>query len=685
MPGRSTATRVLVVIGGLLAALSMIAGHVNREVFDGAALAHNVDEIRRDDAVAQQVGIAISDALIRANPDLVALGPLVQQVSINVAGGDLLSGPVQVGVQAAYTALVDGDDSTVLRLADVGAVVTAVLATVAPDRAPVSSDVSVTLATLGDGEPGDTLAWVAHYVQTLAWMLPLATLMSFAGAVWLSRDRWWAAASIGRALVWAAGGVGLLLAVGGFLVRRMDSDELAGALAQAGWVVMVRPLWWGVAIVGAIGAIVALACRPTGETVDQRVARLRSVVGAEPHGVLAISLRAVLVGIVGIAAIVDPIGVIEPVITLAGAALVVFAALELLRALAEALERRSQAGDERVEEAPVSAGRGRRVVARWVLGGAAVVLVGLVVLEARPGSEVPVAAAVPDTCNGHVELCERTFDDVAYAASHNSMSVAGAPGWFIGEQVDPIPTQLDQGVRALLIDVWSGQPTSGSIVRTAATSYAGGARRGPSRLRARGGRRRPAHRRLRRRAGDRVPRLATCATGCARSDRRRSGTCCPAPRAWLAINPGEVVTLFIEDHVDADLIAADIESSGLLPLRLPARGRPALADVAGDDRLEPTPRRDGRGGRRAATLRPWLVNGFELTQDTPYTFPTVDDFSCDRQPRAVGRPVVPAQPLAVRVRVAGHQRPAREPARGAAAACRAVRVRARARSPTSSP
>ena len=183
----------------------MIAGHVNREVFDGAALAHNVDEIRRDDAVAQQVGIAISDALIRANPDLVALGPLVQQVSINVAGGDLLSRPVQAGVQAAYSALVDGDDSIVLRLADVGAVVTAVLATVAPDRAPVSSDVSVTLATLGDGEPGDTLAWVAHYVETLAWMLPLATLMTFAGAVWLSRDRWWVGASIGRALVWAAG------------------------------------------------------------------------------------------------------------------------------------------------------------------------------------------------------------------------------------------------------------------------------------------------------------------------------------------------------------------------------------------------------------------------------------------------------------------------------------------------
>jgi hypothetical protein len=33
---------------------------------------------------------------------------------------------------------------------------------------------------------------------------------------------------------------------------------------------------------------------------------------------------------------------------------------------------------------------------------------------------------------------------------------------------------------------------------------------------------------------------------------------------------------------------------------------------------------DGSGGE----TYPWLRNAFELTQDTPYTFPTPDDFSC---------------------------------------------------------
>ena len=99
-------------------------------------------------------------------------------------------------------------------------------------------------------------------------------------------------------------------------------------------------------------------------------------------------------------------------------------------------------------------------------------------------------------------------------------------------------------------------------------------------------------------------------------------------RGWLAINPGEVVTLFVEDHVDADLIAADVESSGLLPLVYqPEAGQPwpTLREMIDSNQRLVVMLEEGTGGDAA----PWLVNGFELTQDTPYTFPTAADFSCD--------------------------------------------------------
>jgi hypothetical protein len=56
--------------------LGVAAGHVNRNVLDGPTFVDHVDELRQDDDVATQVGIRISDQLIAAKPDLVALRPL---------------------------------------------------------------------------------------------------------------------------------------------------------------------------------------------------------------------------------------------------------------------------------------------------------------------------------------------------------------------------------------------------------------------------------------------------------------------------------------------------------------------------------------------------------------------------------------------------------------------------------
>jgi hypothetical protein len=98
-------------------------------------------------------------------------------------------------------------------------------------------------------------------------------------------------------------------------------------------------------------------------------------------------------------------------------------------------------------------------------------------------------------------------------------------------------------------------------------------------------------------------------------------------RNWLAANPTEVVTLFIEDHVDSALIASDVEAAGLLSyVHQPVVGEPwpTLAEMIGSGQRLVVMVEEGDGGDTA----PWLVNGFDFTQDTPYTFPTVESFSC---------------------------------------------------------
>jgi hypothetical protein len=82
--------------------------------------------------------------------------------------------------------------------------------------------------------------------------------------------------------------------------------------------------------------------------------------------------------------------------------------------------------------------------------------------------DAKVVAAAPEvllTCNGHPELCDRHLNEVAFAASHNSMSGADIRDWMFPNQNAGIPQQLEDGIRGFLIDVHYGIPI-GERVKT---------------------------------------------------------------------------------------------------------------------------------------------------------------------------------------------------------------------------
>ena len=66
-------------------------------------------------------------------------------------------------------------------------------------------------------------------------------------------------------------------------------------------------------------------------------------------------------------------------------------------------------------------------------------------------------------CNGSAALCARTLDAVAFVGTHNSMSADGEPGWLFPAQNAGIAQQLDDGVRALLIDTHYGFQTARGV------------------------------------------------------------------------------------------------------------------------------------------------------------------------------------------------------------------------------
>ena len=95
---------------------------------------------------------------------------------------------------------------------------------------------------------------------------------------------------------------------------------------------------------------------------------------------------------------------------------------------------------------------------------AGAVAIGVIVdrgggLQRRGGQRGAGTAPIGRGLQRSDELCDRPLDQVAFPATHNSMSAATNPGWLFAQQERGIPDQMNDGVRGLLIDAHYGIPT----------------------------------------------------------------------------------------------------------------------------------------------------------------------------------------------------------------------------------
>jgi hypothetical protein len=630
---RRALTWVLLVLGGLLLFLAVPAGYVNRTVLDAPTFANRVDEVRKRDDVARVLGEEVAQQLITQNPDLVALAPLVETVATGVMGSDVLSGPTRLAASQVNQALTTGDSQqVVLRIADAGAVVAGVVGAVAPEKAPQATDVAATLSTVGSQGWASGFVEIAGTVDTLAWLLPVLALLCLTGAVLAHADRWQGLRRVGWAVLAAAGVLSVLVVAGGAIVTRRAGGEKADAIVTGVWEVFVRPIWWPVGLLAAVGALLVMI--GSGRAASWSTSRLTHWVTHQPRTPAGVITKAVAFVVAGVATVFEPQGMVTLFAFVAGVLLVV--------AGVGALARLADRGEEHDGE--------RRSVS-WVplavaVGVGVLVLGGLVVWAGRPPSP-DVAGAVDgavtgtgEICNGHAELCARPFDEVSFVATHNSMAAAGLAGWYLAEQGWDVIPQLDNGVRALLVDVWYGRDAGGGRVRTSARSYAEALQVATETV------------------GPEVVQSALrvidavapgepqgpealflchglCETGATSFDDSLRDI-----RSWLNTNPDEVMTIFVEDHVDAADVGKAVEAAGLADyVYTPVKGQPfpTLGDMIRSGKRLVVMLEEGDG---RPVGYPWLVSGFEFVQETPYTFPTVESFSCAENRGEVDAPLL---------------------------------------------
>jgi hypothetical protein len=630
---RRNAAVALAVITALLLAGAAMTWYVRSALIDSEEFAARATSALEDsDLRAVLADRVVGELTPGVVPDALAVRPLLVPVVAEAAGSSAFRSVFGRVVAARHRALWDGEASLTISLPLGEGTIFQTLEQVVPQvaeaipaglRAPVlrldPSDAELDGARVLD----DVVAW--------RWPLLIAALLAAAACALLAGGVRAALVHLGIAVAGAGllvaavvAGLGEVVAAHAAHAADLSDDRERGA---------VRSLWSAffgdlataglvAALGGAVVAAAAASRRPEFDLTAVRGWAHRAATSPRPA---ARTGRALALIAVGAALVFEPALLGRILLVSAGIAIALLGVIHLTSGSGPAPAQTSS-----------STGRPVLLAAAVATAVAATVLV-LVLLLPGPASE-PLARADPAGCNGSRALCDRRLDEVVFPATHNSYAAADEPGWFFANQRFGIERQLDDGIRAFLIDVHFGapDPENGRVLtdfqaedasrNKVAVALGPEALRTADRLVGRADVGRP--------EGERH--VYMCHTLC-ELGAEPLGEQLALFRAFLDANPREVLILFVEPYVpveeieraldDADLLeeAAEIAVGEPLPtLGELIRERTRLVVLAEQD-----------GG-----ARPWYLPGFELVQDTPLGATRPGEFRCRRFRGEPGSPML---------------------------------------------
>lgn len=592
------------------------AAYAKRTVFNPDRFSDRAVSVLDDDAVRNQIAAAITDAVISQEPNAIAARPLIEAVAEGLVSSTALQSLLASGIADVHRTVIEGNEDTlVVTLTDIGVLLRGALETAAPDVAkkiPRTLDADV-LTSGGDPEEGFFIdvSQIAQDLAVLHWVGLVLGLLLAAGSIALAPTRLAGLRRIGRALTIGSVAAVLVWQLG----RVLTTAPLDGDTADA-----VRAIWnaflgdlriWFIVLAGA-GIVVTAGASSTREPIDlsARVARAWDWITRVPERTLLRVIRAVVLILVGIWVVQNRETVVEIAVIVLALFLLDAGASEVMRMAAGRVRTEQEAEPSPQAEAEADLGGG--ALARVVLVGLAL-FGGIVFLGTRGGEDERPPLRV-DTCNGSVELCDRTLDEVVFPATHNSMSGATYRNWFFAQHEQGMSQQLEAGIRGLLVDPHYGVKTPDGIATDFEADTTSRAKLegslGPEGV--------AAAERIRSQigfTGEGEREVFLCHGFC-------EVGAIPAEKGFrevadfLTANPGEVVVMSIEDATSPEDTVAELEAAGLdeFAYRGPNGPWPTLREMIDDnERLLVMAERDG--GEPA-----WYRDQFEITQETPFKF-----------------------------------------------------------------
>lgn len=614
--------RILAVLCGTLGVAAIVTGAVYayaaRSLFNPDTFAQRVADGLAQPDLARIVAGHVADGIIDERRDLTPYRPLLVGSVEQVVSSAPFRALVRRAVRKAHATIVSqSGENLALTISDLGVVVRDALS-MYPDLAKKLPNEAHLIVAIDDWAPAKHLATLLRMERRLRTRatigLAFGALMCVLGAALARRkDRYLIRLGIGIAM-----GAFVLAAVarfGGVGTPFFVHTDGAVALVRGLWTAFIEPLTIRMLILSGIGIVLVAGVTSILEKVDvpDLVGSVARVAAARPrHSWLAFA-RAISVSVAGAFVAFNPRMSAEVIAVAVGAVLFFLGVQELFVLIVRALPRIEASASERGALWP-------RVA---VVGALVFAVVGSGAWWLSHYTAKAVVAAPTDACNGHPELCGRRLNEVAFAATHNSMGSADIADWMFPNQERGIRRQLDDGIRGFLIDVHYGVPM-GKRVKTLLEDEKADMEKYEETLGKDGV---DAAMRIRDRmvgeeTGERNVYLAHgfCELGCT-----RLVSALQDMNEFLVSHPGEVVMIIVQDEgVTPSDVAQCFEESGLLELVYKgsiAAPWPTLGElVAMDQRVLVFAEHNAEGVE-------WYHQAYEVFQETPYGFKTPAEFS----------------------------------------------------------
>jgi hypothetical protein len=619
---------IVAAIFGILCVLTITAGlllgYVTRALFNPSAFANRAAQSLANEGVARLVATRITDRLIENRRDLIAFRPILIGTTQSVVSSAPFRAIVRRAARTSHQLLIsEKGKNLTLTVADAGVILRSAFASNPQLANKIPSRLTTVISSARETPGGSNFIKLLHLVIKLrlgALALLLFGIVAGILCVVLAHEKRLTILRIGIALALVSLILTVLIRFGGYALALFAKDQLVGDGIAGFWGAFFGGFMIWALVLGLIGLILTAAVTSVLEKVQFieifNIFR-QWLKGLEKNTAIRV-VRIFLLLAVGALVALFPLAAMHILILLAGMLIFFIGIREFFKLILSSLPQIKRATQKEL-------GPERTSTATYVVVGIlALMFIGSGLYFLFRSETANAVQQNIDLCNGFAELCDRRLNEVVFPAAHNAMSAADIPKWMFPNHEKGIGQQLQDGIRALLIDTHYGSPVEDRI-KTLLDNEEVAKKKYEAALGKEGV---EAAMRIRDRligTGDEKTGIYLCHGFCELGATSLLSTF-REMREFLIANPHEVIIIINQDEgVTPQSFEAAFKETSLIDFVY--RGRvgppwPTLREmIASDQRILVFAENDSKGVQ-------WYHPVFESMQETPYSFHDPKEFSC---------------------------------------------------------